>query len=101
MFFHVLLPKCPKWQLLGDTFPDMLQQRWKTENSGFVYTKHYFLEICGAGLGHAMLGSFFSRYFVRWFGEVILRFFEKLRVQPVAPRTSFGEHFMYKFCIDF
>ena len=38
-------PKCSKWELLGDTFPDMLQQRWKTQNSGFVYTKHYFLEI--------------------------------------------------------
>ena len=44
-FFAFWWPKCPKWELLGDTFPDMLQQRWKTENSGFVYTKHYFLEI--------------------------------------------------------
>ena len=32
-----------------------------------------------------------------WFWEV----FENLRVQPVAPMTSFGAHFRYKFCIDF
>ena len=63
-FFAFWWPKCPKWELLGDTFPDMSQQRWKTENSGFVYTKHYFLEIWGAGLGR--VGQFFSRYFLRW-----------------------------------
>ena len=63
-FFAFWWPKCPKWELLGDTFPDMLQQRWKTENSGFVYTKHYFLEIWGAGLGR--VGQFFSRSFLRW-----------------------------------
>jgi hypothetical protein len=31
-FFAFWWPKCFKWELLGDTFPDMLQQSWKAEN---------------------------------------------------------------------
>ena len=63
-FFVFWWRKCPKWELLGDTFPDMSQQRCKNENNGSVYTKHNFLEIWGAGLGR--VGQFFSRYFLRW-----------------------------------
>ena len=63
-FFAFWWPKCPKWELLVDTFPDMSKQRWKTENSGFVYTKHYFLEFWGAGFWR--VGQLFSRSFLRW-----------------------------------
>ena len=53
------------------------------------------------GLVWDVLGSLFQDLFWDGFGEMILRFFEKLKVQPVAPKTSFGEHFRYKCCIGF
>ena len=37
--FGFVWPRCPKWGLLGNTFPDILQQSWKGETYGFVYTK--------------------------------------------------------------
>ena len=92
-------PKCPKWGLLGDTFPAMLQQHWKAENYGFVYTKHYFSEFWGAGLRH--FAQFFSRFFLRRVWRRDFTIFWEFEGPAVAPKTTFGEHFRYTFYVVF
>ena len=75
-FFSLWWPKCSKWGLLGDTFPDMSQQSWTTENCGFVYTDDYVLQFWGAGLGR--VGQLFSRFFLRCVWRCDFTIFSKI-----------------------
>ena len=74
-FLEIWWSKSPKWGPLGDTFPDMSQQSWKAENYGFVYTKHYFSEFSGAGLGR--VGQLFFKIFSKMALETL--FYDVLR----------------------
>ena len=78
----------------GDTFPDMSQQRWKTENSGFAHTKHDFLQIWGVGLGR--VGQFFSRYFLRWVWRADLMIFWEIE----GPAGSSKDVFWWAFQVQ-
>ena len=77
----------------------MLQQRWKAENYGFVYTKHYFSEFWGAGLRR--FGQLFSSFFLRRVWRRYFTIFWEFEGPAVPPKTTFGEHFRYTFYVDF
>ena len=61
VFFRALVAEVSQIGSNWGNFQDMSQQSWKTENCGFVYTKHYFLVFLWAGLGR--VGQLFSRLF--------------------------------------
>ena len=77
----------------------MLQQRWKAENYGFAYTKHYFSEFRGAGTRR--FWQLFSSFFLKRVWRRDFTIFGEIEGPAVAPKTTFGEHFRYTFYVAF
>ena len=53
------------------------------------------------GLGQDVLRNFFQHLFWDGFWDVVLQFFSEIEGPAVAPKTTFGGHFRYKFYVDF
>ena len=65
----------------------------------FVYTKHYFCEFWGARSGR--LAQLFPTSFLGWVLRRDFTIFWEIEGPAVAPKTTFGGHFRYKFYVDF
>ncbi len=97
VFFRALVA-----EVVGATwghFSRHVAQSWKAENYGFVNNKHYFSEFWGAGLRR--FPQLFSSCFLRRVWRRYFTIFWKFEGPAVPPKTTVGEHFRYKCCIDF